>query len=93
MRRRAYLAILLVVMGAGPVLAAEPAPSTPAPKPAKAAPSPDDVICTEQEVTGSMFSQRVCLTRAQRAKMAEDGRKSIDDSRRVNTLSQGKGGG
>jgi len=41
-------------------------------KPAKKPPSPDEVICTQEQVTGSIFPKKVCMTRAQRAKLEDE---------------------
>jgi Spy/CpxP family protein refolding chaperone len=91
-RSTVAISILALTLGLAGAALADPAPpasAAPAAKPAKKEPSPDDVICADQEVTGSLFSKRVCLTRAQRTKMAEDGQKGITDSRKINEMSSG----
>ena len=92
MRSASVISVVVLSLGLAGAALADPAPpasAAPAAKPAKKEPSPDDVICADEEVTGSIFSKRVCLTRAQRTRMAEDGQKSITDSRKVNAMSSG----
>jgi hypothetical protein len=59
---------LALVLGvAGPVLGAEPAAKAadPAVKPAKPKADKQDLVCTTQEVAGSLIPKRVCQTRKQ----------------------------
>jgi len=72
MRSTIAISILTLSLGLASVAAADPAPSPPAVQPARKAPSPDEVICTQEQVTGSIFPRKVCLTRAQRAKLEDE---------------------
>jgi hypothetical protein len=75
MRPTVAISSLSLVLGLAGGAFADPTPPsapTPAAKPAKKPLSPDDMICTQEAVTGSIFPKKVCLTRAQRAKMEDE---------------------
>ena len=72
MRSTISISILTLSLGLAGAALADPTPAAPAAAPAKKAPSPDEVICTQEPVTGSIFPKRVCLTRAQRAKLEDE---------------------
>ncbi len=57
------LAMAAAIEGATPSQAATPAqPVTPATQPAKSTSDADKVICRREEVTGSRFPRRICMT-------------------------------
>ena len=86
---------MAAAMAAGSDGAQAPAPA-PAPPPAQAAgkpaPDPDKVICREEEVTGSKFTRRVCMTKANWEAQSRDAERF---ERRLNEVQTGAppGGG
>jgi hypothetical protein len=66
--------------------AAEPTPVSPAtvtaPKSAatgKKPLDPDEMVCTKEDVPGSLLPKRVCMTRAQRDTLAQGARDRVND--------------
>lgn len=73
--------------GAGPSVAAETAPS----KLAAARLDGDKMICTRERTIGTNRPQKVCMTKADRAALAEQARN--DTLRRSGGLDDGRAGG
>ena len=55
--------------------AAEPTDAKPAVRIAK----PDDLICRNEEVTGTRLTRRVCMTRAQREERSRNDRQTLEN--------------
>lgn len=79
MFRTAFTALLLAgsLAASASIFAADkPAPA------AKAAPHPDDVVCTYELRTGSHLKRKICNTRANREREAKDSREALENMRR-----------
>lgn len=78
--------VLALVSAAGaeeapPATAETPAPAEAAPPASKPAQlvvgDPNEVICKNEEVIGTRFAKRICMTRAQREARAKAGREML----------------
>src|SRR4051812_11849331 len=71
------LGVVLAIAGAGPVLAADPSAKSPdaSAKPAKEAKAKEKLICSTQEIAGSLIPKRVCQTQ----KEIDAQRRAVED--------------
>jgi len=75
--------VLALVSSAG----AEEAPTATAPPASKPAPivgDPNEVICKNEEVIGTRFAKRICMTRAQREARAKAARETLQGQQKNN---------
>jgi len=59
--------------------------------PAAAPGSPNEMICQNEQVTGSLGKERVCMTRAQREAMAAYAKSETGDAQRRGDMGTAKG--
>ncbi len=84
-------ALNLMVLDASPANGPPPTVVAPATVQAdKADADPDKMICRKEEITGSRFAKRVCMTKSQ---WDEQTRKTEEFERRLNETTQSHAGG
>ncbi len=88
---------MMIVLAMAAAMAGAPDGSqapAPAPGPAPAAARPADdrdrIVCRQEEVTGSKFTRRVCMTKGQWDEQSRDAERF---ERRMNEIQMGTGGG